>query len=102
MLTVKIRVMPSSFLILQRYFLRVDNVLIKLIDTRLFHEFGTDFVIREFKVREMGYEDLLKLIPSNGAGEGDLSIVNNDGWVSSVMGSGYVTEVCLESLALPN
>jgi type 2A phosphatase activator TIP41 len=94
--------MQTFFLVLQRFFLRVDNVLVKLVDTRIFHEFGTRFVIREFKVREMPYSDLVKLIPTNGAGERDLSIVNNDGWVSSVMGEQYVTDLCLESMTLPD
>ncbi|NWT36288.1 TIPRL protein, partial [Chroicocephalus maculipennis] len=37
-LSVKIRVMPSSFFVLLRFFLRVDGVLIRINDTRLHHE----------------------------------------------------------------
>lgn len=39
MLGVKIRVMPSGFLILQRFFLRVDDVVFRLFDTRMFCSF---------------------------------------------------------------
>lgn len=53
--------MPSTFLVLQRYFLRVDNVLIRVIDTRIYHEFGTDFIIREFKYKEIKHDEVIKV-----------------------------------------
>ena len=34
------RVMPTSFFLLLRFFLRVDRVLIRINDTRLYHEAG--------------------------------------------------------------
>ncbi|RNA38880.1 TIP41 [Brachionus plicatilis] len=51
-LNVKIRVMPTSFYILQRFFLRVDNVVIRCNDTRLYHEAQNNFLIREYSERE--------------------------------------------------
>ena len=36
------RVMPSGFLVLQRFFLRVDDVLFRVFDTRLYCEFTQD------------------------------------------------------------
>ncbi|GAC96935.1 type 2A phosphatase activator TIP41 [Pseudozyma hubeiensis SY62] len=36
---VKVRVMPSGFLVLQRFFLRVDDVVFRVFDTRLYCEF---------------------------------------------------------------
>lgn len=56
--SVKIRVMPTGFYILLRFFLRVDNVLVRINDTRLYHEFGTAYIIREFTGRESKIEDL--------------------------------------------
>lgn len=44
--------MPSSFFILLRYFLRVDNVMVRVNDTRYFHDFQTDYVLREFTNKE--------------------------------------------------
>uniref|UniRef100_A0A8C6B3P2 TIP41-like protein n=1 Tax=Monodon monoceros TaxID=40151 RepID=A0A8C6B3P2_MONMO len=38
-LSVKIRVTPSSFFLLLWFFLRIDGVLIRMNDTRLYHEF---------------------------------------------------------------
>nr|CAD7194681.1 unnamed protein product [Timema douglasi] len=56
--SVKIRVMPSSFFILLRFFLRVDNVMLKVNDTRIYHEFGTDYVLREYTSKEAKVQDL--------------------------------------------
>ncbi|KAM9765094.1 TIP41-like protein [Menidia menidia] len=51
-LSVKIRVMPASFFLLLRFFLRVDGVLVRVHDTRLFHQAGADHMLREFSTRE--------------------------------------------------
>ncbi|ETW10506.1 hypothetical protein, variant 1 [Aphanomyces invadans] len=51
-LIVKIRVMPFGFLVLCRYFARMDDKMIKLRDSRYYHEFGTDVVLRDFEIRE--------------------------------------------------
>lgn len=40
LLGVKVRVMPSGFLILQRFFLRVDDVVFRLFDTRMYCAFN--------------------------------------------------------------
>jgi hypothetical protein len=46
------RVMPNSFFILLRYFLRIDGVMLRLNDTRYYHEFDTDFILREYTSKE--------------------------------------------------
>lgn len=51
-LDVKIRVMRDSFFILLRYFLRVDKILCRIVDTRIFHELGQGFMLRERSERE--------------------------------------------------
>ncbi|KAI6024518.1 TIP41-like family-domain-containing protein [Pisolithus marmoratus] len=38
-LVVRIRVMPTCFFILARFTLRVDNVLFRIHDTRIYHSF---------------------------------------------------------------
>lgn len=45
---VRFRVMNDCFYILLRYYLRTDGVNVRIFDTRIFHEFGTDFIHREF------------------------------------------------------
>lgn len=44
--------MPSSFFILLRYFLRIDGVMLRINDTRIYHEFGKNYLLREFTSRE--------------------------------------------------
>ncbi|KAB0799154.1 hypothetical protein PPYR_07034 [Photinus pyralis] len=56
--TVKIRVMPSSFFVLLRFFLRVDGVLVRINDTRYYHDFSTPYILREFTCRESPVQQL--------------------------------------------
>lgn len=63
MLSVKIRVMPTSFFLLMRFFLRVDGVLIRVNDTRLYHEAGKVYMLREFSTRESKIAEL-KNVPA--------------------------------------
>ncbi|KAJ1341230.1 hypothetical protein BSLG_004165 [Batrachochytrium salamandrivorans] len=55
-LNIRVRVMKSCFLVLQRFFMRVDGVMFRINDTRLYHEFGTDRLIREYSSREAPYD----------------------------------------------
>lgn len=57
-LNVKIRVMPNSFYILQRFFLRVDDVVIRVFDTRIYHETQNNYMIREYTEKESLVKDL--------------------------------------------
>lgn len=57
-LSVKIRVMASGFFILLRYFLRVDGVLVRLNDTRFYHQAGSDHVLREYSSKESKVSEL--------------------------------------------
>ena len=56
--SVKIRVMPTSFFILLRYFLRIDGVMLRINDTRIYHEFGHNYLLREYTTRESKVEDI--------------------------------------------
>lgn len=56
MLSCKIRVMPGRLLLLSRFFMRLDNVLIRLRDTRVYVDFETREVIREYQAKECEYE----------------------------------------------
>lgn len=59
MLNVKIRVMNERLLLLSRFFLRVDDVLLKVYDTRIYVEFDDNLIIREVKKYEGNYNDIL-------------------------------------------
>lgn len=54
--------MPSGFYVLLRFFMRVDGVMIKMIDTRFHYETGNDYILKEFTSRESTY-DKLKHVP---------------------------------------
>lgn len=58
--------MPSSFFILLRYFLRVDNVMVRVNDTRYFHDFSTNFVLREYTNKECGVNQVRLPLPMFG------------------------------------
>eukprot|EP01104_Vermistella_antarctica_P014776 TRINITY_DN4706_c0_g1_i2.p1 TRINITY_DN4706_c0_g1~~TRINITY_DN4706_c0_g1_i2.p1 ORF type:complete len:257 (-),score=66.51 TRINITY_DN4706_c0_g1_i2:51-821(-) len=55
-LSVKCRAMPTCLFVLLRFWMRLDDVLFRVIDTRLYHEFGKDYVVREQKVMERSEE----------------------------------------------
>ncbi|PKI84676.1 Tap42 interacting protein [Malassezia vespertilionis] len=102
MLNVKVRVMPNAFLVLQRFFLRVDNVVFRVFDTRIYCSFvPTDGepvpaaeraeagpshwprVIRECRGSEASYEDVKRyLVPHR---PDDLSQLTNVSWVAETM-----------------
>ena len=56
MLSCKIRVMPDRLLLLSRFFMRLDNVLFRVRDTRVYVEFATGDVIREYLAKEEKYD----------------------------------------------
>uniref|UniRef100_A0A7S1KLA3 TIP41-like protein n=1 Tax=Percolomonas cosmopolitus TaxID=63605 RepID=A0A7S1KLA3_9EUKA len=57
-LSVKVRVMQETFFCLLRYFLRVDNVVLRILDTRYYHVFGSNEIIREYSHRENTIDEL--------------------------------------------
>lgn len=50
--SVKVRVMPSSLFILARYYLRIDGVLARINDTRIYHDLSERHILREYSNRE--------------------------------------------------
>ncbi|KAK9728375.1 Tap42 interacting protein [Basidiobolus ranarum] len=82
-LSVKIRVMPSGFFILQRFFLRVDDVLFRVNDTRIYHAFDTSYLIKEYTSQEEPYIGIRKKIPT--WKKDDISLLSDPNWVVSVM-----------------
>lgn len=56
MLSCKIRVMPARLLLLCRFFMRLDNVLFRIRDTRVYVDFETGEVIREYVAKEAEFE----------------------------------------------
>ncbi|KFM81887.1 TIP41-like protein, partial [Stegodyphus mimosarum] len=57
------RIMPDSFFLLMRFFLRVDNLLARIIDTRIYYEKGNSYLLREHMTKESKLENL-KVLPA--------------------------------------
>ncbi|KAK7107324.1 TIP41-like protein [Littorina saxatilis] len=51
-LSVKIRVMPTSFFVLLRFFMRVDQVMVRIADTRIYHETSWNYILREYTCKD--------------------------------------------------
>ncbi|KAF2180547.1 TIP41-domain-containing protein [Zopfia rhizophila CBS 207.26] len=62
MLSCKIRVMPARLLLLSRFFMRLDDVVFRIRDTRVFVEFATGDVIREYTAKEEKYEVVRRVL----------------------------------------
>ena len=50
--------MNDCWYVLLRSYVRVDGVRVRVLDTRLFHDFGTSCILREFTHREASYDEL--------------------------------------------
>lgn len=57
-ISTKSRVMNSFWFCLVRFWLRVDGVLFKVIDHRLYHEFGTNRIIKEKTIKEGTWDEV--------------------------------------------
>ena len=97
MLSCKIRVMPARLLLLVRFFMRLDNVVFRIRDTRVYVEFGSDEVIREYTAREAPYEEVRKKLAATGRKEDVLAIMRDPNRLSEHI---PVVEKSLEGLKL--
>merc|ERR1712111_211964 len=57
-LSAKIRVMPSGFFVLLKFYLRVDDTLVRVNETRIYHEKATNTILREYIEKEAKVADL--------------------------------------------
>lgn len=54
----RFRVMNDCFYILLRSYVRVDGVRVRLMDTRIFHDFTSNYLLREFTHKEGDYTEI--------------------------------------------
>ena len=95
MLSCKIRVMSERLLLLTRFFLRLDDVVFRIRDTRVFVEFATGEVIREYTAREEKYEVVRKTLA--GTKEDVLAIMRDPNRLAQYI---PVVEQSLETVVL--
>ncbi|KAI4519051.1 TIP41-domain-containing protein [Schizophyllum commune Loenen D] len=85
-LLVRIRVMPACIFILARFTLRVDNVLFRTYDTRIYSSHapgpnGKTVVVRESGGWEAEYSKVKQLLPD----PNDLTPLTNPTWIAQVL-----------------
>ncbi|KDQ64440.1 hypothetical protein JAAARDRAFT_145155 [Jaapia argillacea MUCL 33604] len=80
---VRIRVMPTCVFILSRFTLRVDGVLFRSHDIRIYHSFSSSppIVLRETSGWEAPYDRVKNMIPRRS----DLSSLTDTTWISKVL-----------------
>lgn len=61
----KIRVMPDRMLLLCRLFMRLDKVLVRIRDTRIYIDFNTGKVIRDYTEKEDTFDVVNKVSHGN-------------------------------------
>lgn len=57
--TIKIRVMPSLFYCLAKMTLYLNRKTVRSLETRIFHEYGSDSILRVFSVKENSVNELI-------------------------------------------
>lgn len=82
-LLVRIRVMPTCFFILARFTLRVDNVLFRIHDTRVYHSFSSNppVVVRQVSGWEAPYDRVKRQLPRRN----DLTPLTDANWIAKVL-----------------
>jgi type 2A phosphatase activator TIP41 len=66
LLNIKVRMMPDRLLLLSRFFLRLDGVIVRIRDTRVYIEHVERRVIRQYTAKEEKYEVLAEKLKSVG------------------------------------
>ncbi|KAJ1914052.1 Tap42 interacting protein, partial [Tieghemiomyces parasiticus] len=72
-----------------RFLMRVDGVAFRLFDTRVYHEFGKNYLMRECLARECAYKDIVKLLPKGKGRDSspDISNLGDPAWVANAIAS---------------
>jgi type 2A phosphatase activator TIP41 len=83
--------MPSGFFVLLRFWLRVDGVVFRLIENRIYHAFDSKVVLRERQRKESSYKSISQMLPP------DPQKFNDPNFMSPLLSA---KEVVTEELAL--
>ncbi|OIW33942.1 TIP41-domain-containing protein [Coniochaeta ligniaria NRRL 30616] len=78
LVSVKLRVMEQRMLLLCRQFMRVDGVLVRVRDTRVYVDFVKDEVIREYTAKEDKFDNVKKNLMMTGLGPDAVTVAMRD------------------------
>ncbi|KAL0931802.1 uncharacterized protein CTRU02_212755 [Colletotrichum truncatum] len=76
--SVKLRVHEKRMLLLCRLFMRLDNVIVRIRDTRVYVDFETDEVIREYTAKEDNFASVKRSLFMEGRLPDDITIALRD------------------------
>lgn len=74
----KLRVMQKRMLLLCRLFMRLDNVLVRIRDTRVYVDFETDEVIKEYTAKEASFDEVKRGLMMTGRLPDDITVSLRD------------------------
>ncbi|RYP83211.1 hypothetical protein DL769_001407 [Monosporascus sp. CRB-8-3] len=77
-LSVKVRVHERRMLLLARLFMRLDGVLVRVRDTRVYVDFEAEEVTREYTAREGGFEDTKRALLMTGLRPDEITVALRD------------------------
>ncbi|KAL2693995.1 hypothetical protein Neosp_000565 [[Neocosmospora] mangrovei] len=77
-LSVKVRVHEKRMLLLCRLFMRLDNVILRIRDTRIYVDFETDTVLREYSSQEESFANVKRKLFMSGRLPDDITIALRD------------------------
>lgn len=98
LVTVKLRVMEERMLLLCRMFMRLDNVLVRVRDTRVYVDFRKEEVLREYVAREEGFEAVKRSLLRSGLPPDGVTIAMKD--AQEVVEHVKIVERKMESVSL--
>ncbi|VDO32912.1 unnamed protein product [Onchocerca flexuosa] len=64
-MSIRLRAMPTCLFLLCRFYLRIDGVLVRICDTRLYKELNSDTFLRQWTRREVKLANSSPLVRSN-------------------------------------
>ncbi|KAJ4170191.1 Tap42 interacting protein [Fusarium falciforme] len=76
--SVKVRVHEKRMLLLCRLFMRLDNVILRIRDTRIYVDFETDTVLREYSAQEESFANVKRKLFMSGRLPDDITIALRD------------------------
>ncbi|KAG5913048.1 hypothetical protein E4U53_005038 [Claviceps sorghi] len=83
----KVRVHEERMLLLCRLFMRLDNVVVRIRDTRLFVDFHTQHVIREYTAKEAPFQDVKTKLHTSGLSPDEITMaMRNPNQLDALLG----------------
>ncbi|RYC58735.1 hypothetical protein CHU98_g7494, partial [Xylaria longipes] len=97
-LSVKLRVHDERMLLLCRLYMRLDNVVCRIRDTRIYVDFASEVVTREYSAKEAGFNDVKQKLFMSGLRPDGITVALRD--ANRIADILPIVEHTLESVSL--